>query len=121
MRRLALVLLLTAFLAACGGSGGGGGQPAGSTKVSLSEFKFTPASLDVKAGKVVLYIVNEGSLSHDLVLTDGSGKQVAKSELVQPGNSALLTIDSLAAGSYTFFCDVPGHRDSGMEGKLTAG
>lgn len=120
MRRVALVLLLTALLTACGGSSGGG-QPAGSTKVSLSEFKFTPASLDVKAGKVVLYLVNEGSVSHDFVLTDSSGKQVAKSELVQPGNSALLTIDSLAAGSYTFFCDVPGHRDSGMEGKLTAG
>jgi uncharacterized cupredoxin-like copper-binding protein len=25
----------------------------------------------------------------------------------------------LAAGEYVFYCDVPGHRDAGMEGTLT--
>ena len=30
------------------------------------------------------------------------------------------TIDNLAAGSYNFYCDVPGHKDQGMTGTLTA-
>lgn len=103
---------------ACGGGSSGGGQPAGSTKVSMSEFKFNPSSLSVKAGTAVFYLVNVGSTSHDMVITDSSNKQIAKSDLVQAGASSTFTVNNLASGSYTTFCDLPGHRDSGMQGTL---
>jgi uncharacterized cupredoxin-like copper-binding protein len=110
---LALLFLFGANVA-CGGSS----QPAGSTKVTLSDFKLTPSDPSVKSGKVVFYLVNTGTTAHDMVITDSSKKQLAKSELVQAGNASVFTIDNLPAGSYTIFCDVTGHREAGMEGTL---
>jgi uncharacterized cupredoxin-like copper-binding protein len=41
-----------------------------------------------------------------------------KGEVVKNGGTSSLTAD-VKAGEYTFFCSVPGHRQGGMEGKLT--
>jgi plastocyanin len=118
--RVALVAaLLLAMAVACGGSGGGSAQPAGSVKVEMTEFKFAPASLSVKPGRTTLYLVNSGTVAHDLVIIGPSGSRVAVSELVQPGNAATFTVDNLAAGSYRIVCDQPGHEASGMKGTLS--
>ena len=114
---------LLLVLAACGGGGGGGssnGQPAGSTKVTLSDYKFTPSNLTVKPGKVSFFLVNTGTVSHDMVVSGSAGNAVAHSELVQPGNSTVLTIDNLPSGNYTIVCDQPGHEQLGMKGTITA-
>ena len=50
---------------------------------------------------------------HDIVI-DGKGK----GEVVQNGGVSQFQAD-FAAGSYTFYCSVPGHRQAGMQGKLT--
>lgn len=109
--------LLLVTLAACGG-GGAAEQPAGSTKVTMSEFKFTPGAVDVKSG-ATLFLVNDGSVAHDLVVTDSGGAVKARSSLVQPGSSATLTLGDLPAGAYRLLCDVPGHKEAGMTGTLT--
>ncbi len=112
--------LLVLALAACGGGGGAGatGQPAGSTKASMSEFKFTPSAIDVKSD-ATLFLINDRSAAHDMVVTDSSGAVKARSSLVQPGNSTTFAIGSLPAGSYQVLCDVPGHKEAGMTGKRT--
>ena len=121
MRALAAVLATVALLAGCGGGSGGGGQPAGSTKVTMTEYSFTPSDITVANGKVVFYLVNAGSLSHDVIIKDkSSGAKVAGSELISAGDSFVFTVDSLPAGSYNFICDQPGHEASGMKGTLTA-
>jgi len=57
MRNIRLFLLtgfalLVLLAPGCGGGGSsGGGQPAGSIKVTLSEFKFSPSSMSAPAGK----------------------------------------------------------------------
>jgi plastocyanin len=122
MRALAVTLLALALLAGCGGGGGGAAQPAGSIKVTMTEYSFNPSTISVPSGKVVFFLVNAGTVSHDMVVRDASGQKVsgATSELVSAGDSFVFTVTNLAAGSYTFFCDQPGHEASGMKGTLTA-
>jgi uncharacterized cupredoxin-like copper-binding protein len=40
------------------------------------------------------------------------------SDTIQDGGTATLTVD-LPAGTYEYYCDVPGHRQAGMIGTLT--
>ena len=120
MKAAVVALLTLALLSGCGGGGSTTTQPSGSTKVSMTEFKFSPSDISVTAGKVVFFVVNDGNgTSHDMVIRDGTGKTVAKSELVSSGDSTVLTVDNIAAGTYTIFCDQPGHEASGMKGTLT--
>lgn len=85
----------------------------------MSDFKFDPASINVPSGKVVFFLVNAGSVSHDMIISDSSNNRVAASELISAGDSFVFPVESIAAGTYQFYCDQPGHRDSGMHGVLT--
>jgi len=118
MRATAVALVALAVLAACGG--GGASQPAGSIKVTMNEYKFDPSTISAPSGKIVFFLVNGGTISHDLVIRDSSGNRLGTSELVSAGDSVVFTVNNLAAGTYTIFCDQQGHEASGMKGTLTA-
>jgi plastocyanin len=112
-----MTLMTLAVLAACGGSSPS--QPAGSIKVTMTEFKFDPLTISAPSGKVVFYLVNAGTVAHDLVIRDASGNRMGASDLVSAGDSFIFTVSNLAAGTYTIFCDQQGHEASGMKGTLT--
>jgi uncharacterized cupredoxin-like copper-binding protein len=114
VKRLAVGFLVVALFAGCGG----GTQVVG-TKVTLTEYKFDPKDITVQSGKATFTLVNSGTTSHDMVIADSSGKVIGKSDVVQAGDSKVFTVD-LPAGKYVVYCDLPGHRDSGMQGTLTA-
>ena len=118
MKRVAIALTAVALLAACGG-GSGASQPSGSIKVTMNEYKFDPNTITATHGKVVFFLVNAGTVSHDLIVKDSSGKTISSSELVSAGDSIVFTVSSIDSGSYTFTCDQPGHEASGMKGTLT--
>ncbi|HEY7133478.1 MAG TPA: multicopper oxidase domain-containing protein [Acidimicrobiia bacterium] len=88
----------------------------GGTQVTLSEFKITPATIDVaKGGSIV--VTNNGTVTHNL----GVKGTNLKTEMLAPGTSAKLDLGSLKAGSYTAYCQVPGHAEAGMTAQLTVG
>jgi plastocyanin len=65
------------------------------------------------AGPVTIEMPNKSGTGHDIVI-DGLGK----GEVVSTGTSSFkATLD--AGKTYTYYCSVPGHREAGMEGKLT--
>jgi uncharacterized cupredoxin-like copper-binding protein len=105
----------------------GAEQPAGTpaaaghaVAVSETEFKITAPAQKVPAGKVTFDVKNAGKIGHDLVVSGPGVTGAAKTALLNPGQSAKLTV-TLAAGSYTLYCSVPGHRAAGMSAKLDVG
>ena len=77
-------------------------------------YKFADAEAD--AGSVTFNSKNPQSVDHDIAV-EGNGVN-EKGEVVGQGGTSTFTTD-LKPGEYTFFCSVPGHREGGMEGKLT--
>ncbi len=92
-----------------GGSSGGG---SGAVAVSLTEFKITPGPVTVAAGGS-LEVTNDGTTVHDLTVEGNATPELAV------GESATLDVSSLAPGTYELYCQIAGHRDSGMETELT--
>jgi plastocyanin len=105
MKALTVAVAVAALLTACGGSSGSA-QPSGSTKVTMTEFHFDPSTINASHGKVVFFLVNSGTV-------------VGRSDLVSAGDTFVFTVDSLAAGTYYYYCDQTGHEAAGMHGTLT--
>jgi uncharacterized cupredoxin-like copper-binding protein len=106
-------------LTSCGGDdddSAGDSAPAGGTAdaatlrfTSNDSFKFDPETASVTAGTVHVEHENDGGTVHTFVIDGADFKLTDDDE----GDV------ELAAGDYVFYCDVPGHRDAGMEGTLT--
>ena len=101
-----------------------GGPPAPSapaaSAVSLAAnpsglLSYDTKQLSAKAGTVRITLMNAAALEHNVTIARGSKVLGATPTFV--GGSRSLTV-SLAPGTYTFYCSVPGHRQAGMEGAL---
>ena len=91
-----------------------GGSATAATMVHLSEFTIDPASVSVPAGSSI-QVMNTGTMQHNLAV---QGQNLATA-MIQPGATATLALTGLAPGSYTLYCQVPGHIDAGMKAQLT--
>lgn len=115
-----ITALLAVFaLGACGGGGGGGNdttEKAGESttlSVNAKEFSFDNTSLTANAGSVEIALKNTGVVEHDFSIEGSDFIVHAKAGASATGRT------SLTAGTYTYFCSVPGHRQQGMQGTLT--
>jgi uncharacterized cupredoxin-like copper-binding protein len=80
--------------------------------------RFTKTKLTAKAGTVTLVLKNPSSsgTQHGIAV---EGKGVDKDgPTAAPGGTSKVTVD-LKPGTYEFYCPVDGHKQAGMEGKLT--
>ncbi len=68
------------------------------------------------AGPLTLKSQNKSGTPHDIAI-EGNGVN-AKGEVVSNGGVSQVKV-TLKPGTYTFYCSVPGHRQAGMQGKLT--
>ena len=78
--------------------------------------KFEQSSLSAKAGSVKIEFDNPAQVEHNVTL-ELNGKRIAATKTIMESKASLATM--LKAGSYTFYCSVPGHREAGMKGTLT--
>jgi mono/diheme cytochrome c family protein len=66
-----------------------------------------------KPGEITIKSQNKSSTQHDIVI-DGKGK----GQVVSNGGVSQFSAN-FSAGTYTYYCSVDGHRQAGMQGKLT--
>ena len=81
------------------------------------QLAFVEKTLTAPAGKSTIELTNASSVPHS-VEVEGGGKDFGPSKTVSGGAKVTLTID-LPAGTYQYFCAVPGHKQAGMVGTLT--
>lgn len=114
-RLIALVTtaLVAAFLAACGGGATPTPEPP-SVSIEASEFAFKPDRISGTAGQTLtIELVNKGTIEHDFTIDTLNVKL-----LVGVGKTGQTTTPSLTAGTYDFYCAIPGHKEAGMVGTL---
>jgi plastocyanin len=70
------------------------------------------------AGPVTVEMPNNSGVAHNIAIQQGtSGPVLGASSFISKGTTSVAV--TLKPGTYTFFCQVPGHRQAGMEGALT--
>lgn len=89
--------------------------------VEAHDIGFDRDAYAVASGPVDIDYQQQGSLPHSLVIEEASGGYVGGFRLdVGDAESDRGTVD-LPPGEYILYCDVPGHRDAGMEADLQVG
>ncbi|MEX2532741.1 MAG: cupredoxin domain-containing protein [Nitriliruptoraceae bacterium] len=116
-RIVAMIAGAALALTGCG-SGEDEASPAdssasGAVEVEAGDLYFEPESLSASAGVIEITLVNAGAVEHDFVIEEAGNTEVV---LAQAGETATGSIE-LEAGTYTFYCSIPGHRTT-MEGTL---
>jgi plastocyanin len=96
----------------------GPAAPASNLKLAADPsglLSYDTKQLSGKAGRVTIAFTNAASLEHNVTIAQGSTQLGATPTF--SGGTRTLTLN-LKPGTYTFYCSVPGHRQSGMEGTL---
>jgi len=103
------------------------------------EMYLHPSATELKTGVVSFVVTNNGSIHHEFVIMTGdptgtkgdepgrvsegnhiggdNGPEIGD---IPPGQTKVLTV-TLAAGTYTAMCNVPGHYAAGMHFQFTVG
>jgi plastocyanin len=78
--------------------------------------RFDKTRAAVRAGRVTVKLTNDSTVAHNVTIAQGA-KTLGATKTITSSTATLAL--NLARGDYVFFCSVPGHRQSGMQGTLT--
>jgi plastocyanin len=124
VRRSSIAVLLLALLglglAACGSSGGGSSGGSGTTltatdgKVTIKahDIGFDANKIVASAGPLEITLVNTGAGPHTFTIDK------PHLDILSNGGQTKSGSVTFTAGTYTFYCRIPGHRAAGMQGQL---
>jgi uncharacterized cupredoxin-like copper-binding protein len=95
-------------------SGGGGETAATEVNLKMVDIAFEPKNFTIAANTdVVIRLENVGAGLHNFTV-----ESLGISEDVNPGETKDVTINT-GPSELDYYCDVPGHRQAGMEGTIT--
>lgn len=136
MKKWGLMVAATALVAVLAGCGGSSSSaPATTVELKAADTAFASKELKVTKGQAVkLVLDNEDSQLHDFVVDKipvklkesgskdhGHSSTSSKADLhvaAEAGQHGEVEFTATTAGTYTYYCSVPGHKDAGMTGKL---
>ena len=103
----------------------GAGKPAVETGGKLAipasptgQLAYVTNKATATPGPVTVEMPNTSGVSHNIAVQQGTnGAVLSASSFISKGSASIKV--TLKPGTYTFFCQVPGHRQAGMEGTLT--
>jgi nitrite reductase (NO-forming) len=75
-----------------------------------------PALAAQEGDTVQITLINGEGAEHDIVFPD---QNIASQHVVDKGSSTTVAFRVGGPGEFVYFCSLPGHREAGMEGKLT--
>jgi plastocyanin len=77
---------------------------------------YNTTTLTAHPGKVTIEFTNSAPIEHNVTVASTSGSTLGATPTFSGATKSLTA--NLKAGTYTFFCSVPGHRQAGMQGTL---
>ena len=95
-----------------------GEAAAGGQKVSVGEveYKIELPKTTFAPGKYTFEVENKGRIPHNLTIKGPGGTEATQD--ISAGSSSSVTV-KLERGTYDFYCSIPGHKQQGMEQKVT--
>ncbi len=92
-------------------------HPPARVQVVAQEFSYSLSRTRVKAGRVIVELVNRGQDAHDLDLQRMGSTRIIRFPSVLPGQIVDREL-KLAPGGYMLWCAMPNHRALGMHAML---
>jgi len=94
----------------------GGDAAAGAEqKVVAKDISFAPTTLTIAAGAdSVVDVSNEGALPHNFAIDE-----LKINQNLDAGAKDIKVTINAPAGTYEYYCNIPGHKEAGMVGTLT--
>jgi plastocyanin len=84
------------------------------------QLAYTTKTATATAGPITITMTNKSGIPHNVAIQQGTGPTgtlLGHTPISPKGTDSVKL--TLKAGTYTFFCEVPGHRAAGMFGTLT--
>ena len=94
-----------------------GAQTLSVASPATGALQFNPTTLTAKAGDVTINYKNSSPVPHNLALLGADGKPLGTPTQIGANNGGSVSA-KLAAGTYKYICQVPGHEQAGMVGQL---
>ena len=92
-------------------------RPPARIQVVAQEFRYSLSRTKVRAGRVIVELVNRGQDTHDLDLRRIGGTRIFHFPSVQPGQIVDREL-KLAPGRYELWCAIADHNERGMHAVL---
>ena len=119
----------------------GASSATGDVSVALNQWSVAPSAIAFSAGSVTFAVTNQGTMNHEFVVLrtdtqaadipvasfegetgrineDTAGTNVGETGDLVAAATKSLTVN-LKPGHYVFFCNLPGHYESGMHVDVT--